>query len=211
MPKRLPISLNENPSVSCMCRICFCLGKSDFTEFEFNYKGRTKAFILQGLIEVLGFTEKVSPGATFEDLLDAIEQVKLGGDSNAVGDYNGKIKEKGEYRAIGAYQIHKIYVDDCNRIMKLKRPTAIALIGNVLDYDDRWDRERSRMMVNLYTNFYALKVWREVSSNLKFSNETEGMMKFFELQARIHVGGPDGWKKESTKKYWLKVKKELLK
>ena len=64
-------------------------------------------------------------------------------------------------------------------------------------------------MVELYTIHYAMKVWDEAFKNIKFESEQDGFMKYFELQARIHNGGPNGHKKESTKAYWLKVKKEL--
>ena len=37
------------------------------------------------------------------------------------------------------------------------------------------------------------------------------MKPTYEVYARIWNGGPDGWKKRSTLKYWKKVKKELKK
>jgi hypothetical protein len=36
-----------------------------------------------------------------------------------------------------------------------------------------------------------------------------GRKPTLEDMARIHNGGPNGWKKESTKPYWEKVKKLL--
>ena len=60
-----------------------------------------------GLISPLSV---VPSSATFEDLLDAIESVESGGNANAVGDNN---------RAVGSFQIWKIYVDDVNRIIRL--------------------------------------------------------------------------------------------
>ena len=106
---------------------------------------------------------------SFEDLLDAIEFVESGGDSNAVGD-NGN--------AIGSFQIWKIYVDDVNRIR-----------GNdKYSYTDRLDRSKSRDMATIYLNHYG------------------GTL---EEMARIHNGGPQGHKKESTLKYWVKVKERL--
>ena len=73
---------------------------------------------------------------SFEDLLDAIEFVESGGDSNAVGD-NGN--------AIGSFQIWKIYVDDVNRIL-----------GNdKYSYTDRLDRSKSRDMATIYLNHYG--------------------------------------------------------
>lgn len=123
---------------------------------------------------------------TFEDLLDAIEWVESKGDANAVGD-NGN--------AIGAYQLWKIYVDDVNWILKLRSsPARFA-------YDDRRDKERSRMMVEVYLNYY----WKKAMHGYY-----AGKYDTFEIPARTHNGGPDGWKKEPTKAYWLKVKARLV-
>ena len=63
--------------------------------------------------------------SSFEDLLDAIEWVESKGDANAKGDpimrTTGfpKYEEWTEYRAVGSFQIWKIYVDDVNRIQRL--------------------------------------------------------------------------------------------
>ncbi len=107
----------------------------------------------------------------FESLLDAIEWVESRGNASAVGD-NGD--------AIGAYQIHKIYVDDCNRILGYDK----------FHYEDRWDRDKSRDMIAIVIQHY-------------------GNGKTLEQAARIHNGGPNGWKKKSTENYWKKVKKFL--
>ena len=39
---------------------------------------------------------------------------------------NGEVYKK-EYQAVGAYQIHKIYVDDCNRILELQGSDNLSL------------------------------------------------------------------------------------
>ena len=78
----------------------------------------------------------------FEDLLDAIEWVESKGDANAVGDSG---------RAIGAYQIWEIYVDDVNRIIAL----YMKDVDFRFTYKDRWDKAQSRTMVGIYTNHYA--------------------------------------------------------
>ena len=123
----------------------------------------------------------------FEDLLDAIEWVESKGDANAIGD-------GGE--AVGCMQIHKIYVDDVNRIMaynEFKYPDydqnleRIHYIPFTCD-DCRRDRQRSRAMVRIYLKHYG---------------------GTFEEMARKHNGGPQGHKKESTKEYWEKVKNRL--
>jgi hypothetical protein len=115
-------------------------------------------------------TESVTEDLTFSDLLDAIEWVESKGDPWAVGD-NGD--------AVGAYQIHEIYVRDVNRI---------GLLGHNFDFQDREDPVKSRKMVTIYLKHYG---------------------GTFEEMARKHNGGPQGHKKESTKAYWLKVKARM--
>ena len=128
-----------------------------------------------------------------DDLLDAIEWVESRGNASAIGD-NG--------RAVGAYQIHKIYVDDVNRILKgwkqqigdqIKEAGGKGLGGWFVPYtyDDRRNRILSRDMTRVYLTYYSP------------SNDN------LEQMARIHNGGPNGWEKDSTKPYWLKVKARL--
>ena len=111
-------------------------------------------------------------------LYDAIMIVESGGCDTAVGD-NGK--------AVGAFQIWKIYVDDVNRIS-----------GNNYTYEDRWNRQRSLEMVQIYVEHYSRRYER-----------ITGLRATREIKSRIHNGGPNGWKKNATKKYWEKVKKVL--
>lgn len=112
-------------------------------------------------------------------LLDAIEAVESGGDANAVGDGGD---------AVGSFQIHKIYVDDVNRICRLRAPNELYI--TIYEYHHRTSPVLSRRMAKIYLNHY-------------------GKGKSLEDIARIHNGGPDGWKKESTKPYWEKVKRIL--
>lgn len=111
----------------------------------------------------------------FEHLLDAIEWVESKGNINAIGD-NGK--------AVGCMQIHKIYVDDVNRILGRNKYT----------YANRKNRDKSREMVKIYLTYYASKIGRKPT---------------YEDMARIHNGGPNGYKKLKTLWYWFKVKARL--
>lgn len=120
-----------------------------------------------------------------KDLYEAIATVESNGNDYAIGD-NGN--------AIGRYQIWKIYVDDVNRICKLKR------IEKQYTYSDRTNREKSLEMVKIYTDFYAARYER-----------LTGNKATAEIKARIHNGGFDGWNKNSTVKYWNKVKREMAK
>ena len=100
-------------------------------------------------------------------LIQAIEQVESGGDCNAIGD-NGQ--------AVGCLQIWPIMVDDVNRIS-----------GRKYTYADRYSRQKSYEMFEIYMNHYC-------------NGFTD------EQIARCWNGGPKGYLKESTKVYWAKVK-----
>lgn len=113
-----------------------------------------------------------------QNLLDAIQTVESNGNENAIGD-NGK--------AVGAFQIHKIYVDDVNSFSSEK-----------FTYEDRNDKEKSQKIVKLYLEHYGKNY--EKKTGKKATNE---------VLARIHNGGPKGYNKEATKNYWKKVKNNL--
>ena len=116
-------------------------------------------------------------------LLNAICNVESNGNASAVGD-NGK--------AVGAYQIHKKYVDDVNRICKIKG------FKKRFTYADRYNSHKSRIMTAIYLDFYG-KVYERKYSKVATA----------EILAKIHNGGPEGWKKQATIKYWRKVEKRL--
>jgi len=82
-------------------------------------------------------------------------------------------------KAVGCLQIWPIMVEDVNRISHMHYTFA-----------DRYDREKSIEMCRIYLNHYA-------------TNKPD------EYAARIWNGGPQGYKKDSTKKYWEKVKRHL--
>ena len=93
---------------------------------------------------------------------------------NAIGD-NGE--------AVGALQIHKEYVDDVNRILGYKAYT----------YDDRKDTTKSYMMAYVYLVHYGRRY-------KKLTGEDPTPVVY----ARIHNGGPNGWKKDATIEYGKK-------
>lgn len=133
--------------------------------------------------------------ATFDDLLDAIEWVESKGDANAVGD-NGN--------AVGSFQIWKIYVDDVNRLLG----------KNIFGYLDRLDSHLSREMCLVYITHYEqnskkLYPYSFFHRELNKSEWKWGKQTPFERMARIHNGGPNGYKKKSTKPYWEKVKRAI--
>lgn len=83
--------------------------------------------------------------------------------------------------AAGLYQIRPIYVADANRI-----------IGqDEFSLDDRWSVERSQAMIAVYWSHYA-------------TSKRLGRNPTVEDLARIHNGGPNGWKKTTTDSYAAK-------
>ncbi len=147
------------------------------------------AFFTLGIVlerEILHECPVIHPTADEQSrdaVLDAIKWVESRGDSKAVGD-NGK--------AVGAYQITKIYVDDVNRIDWWNNYT----------YQDRYDEVKSREMTKTYICWYLRFTHRII-------RDSGWWDKQFEYMARIHNGGPQGWKKDSTKPYWEKVKARM--
>lgn len=108
-------------------------------------------------------------------LLDAIRQVESGGDDAAVGD-GGK--------AIGAYQIWKVYWQDATE-------WCTALKGT---WADCYERQHAERIVVAYWHRYARTALRNGDH---------------ETLARIHNGGPRGATKRATEAYWGKVSKQL--
>ena len=96
---------------------------------------------------------------------------------------NGNDKAIGDNgKAIGCLQIWKIYwFDACER----------SNIGGV--YRDCFTRTYSIKVFDAYMKRYAREAWTDPA---KFDAEKV---------ARIHNGGPKGYKKKSTEKYWRKV------
>lgn len=95
---------------------------------------------------------------------------------------NGKYTD-GKNGEIGSYQIKKIVIDDVNRILNKK----------IFKYDDALDENKSREICRIYILYWSKKY------NV---NTTECM-------ARIWNGGPRGYRKESTVKYWHKIRRVL--
>lgn len=87
-------------------------------------------------------------------------------------------------KALGPFQIHKAYWIDATQFDK-------SIKGS---YSDCADYAYSVKIVNAYMSRYAGK---HIASNN------------FEAIARIHNGGLNGYKNNSTINYWQKVKKNL--
>ena len=96
--------------------------------------------------------------------------------------YNDSAYHKGE-DAVGCLQIRKCMVDDVNRILR-RQKSDIRFI-----YDDRWLRNKSIKMFDIYCKHYGLTTSEEI--------------------ARCWNGGPRGMQNEMTANYWKKVKNQL--
>lgn len=114
----------------------------------------------------------------FPGLINAIIEVESDGKDSAIGDKGLK------HPAYGPLQIRQPYVDDYNRMYK-KTYKAIDCLGN---------RALSIQIFNGY-------MWGYCSPILL------GHPRTAQDIARIHNGGPSGWKEEATLGYWAKVQK----
>jgi hypothetical protein len=82
--------------------------------------------------------------------------------------------------AFGCLQLHAAYVQD-----------AAEHAGENWTHEDAFDRETSIQIVAAYMDRYA-------------TEKRLGRPVTIEDIARIHNGGPNGYKKDSTIKYWKK-------
>ncbi len=107
-------------------------------------------------------------------LLSAIIHVESSNNDSAYNFYED---------AVGCLQIRKCMVKDVNRILKRQKSDLR------FSYDDRWLRNRSIKMFDIYCKHYGLTTAEEI--------------------ARCWNGGPTGMDKSLTSDYWKKVKNQL--
>jgi hypothetical protein len=107
-------------------------------------------------------------------LLSAIMYVESSYNDSAYNSYED---------AVGCLQIRKTMVDDVNRILRRQKSDVR------FTYDDRWLRNRSIKMFDIYCKHYGLTTAEEI--------------------ARCWNGGPRGMQNEMTAGYWKKVKNQL--
>ncbi|MCB9879581.1 MAG: hypothetical protein H6835_18455 [Planctomycetes bacterium] len=110
------------------------------------------------------------------EILDAICMVESDGRDD-VRDGDGG-------RAIGPYQIHRVYWLDANEF-------AAELGG---DYQDCRRRAYAERVIDAYMRRYAAEAWRIGDA---------------ETVARVHNGGPNGAQKQATLGYWQRVRSRL--
>ena len=85
--------------------------------------------------------------------------------------------------AVGCLQIRKCMVNDVNRILRRQKSDIR------FTYDDRWLRNKSIKMFDIYCKHYGLTTAEEI--------------------ARCWNGGPRGMNNPLTADYWRKVQKDL--
>lgn len=111
-----------------------------------------------------------------DKLLHALKMAESGCKSDAIGD-NGK--------AVGILQLHKVYVDDANRIVGCKKYT----------YNDRYDARKSEEMTKIVLTHYG-----------KHYEHKTGKHCTEEILARIHNRGYSQWHDKLGERYWNRVK-----
>jgi len=118
----------------------------------------------------------------FEVFLSALSKVESNNVAIAQGDYvNGKPT------AFGVLQLHDIYIRDVNERYNL-----------FYDHVDAFVVGRARTIVRLYLQWYCHAYEQHTKKPCTY-----------EIAARMHNGGPNGWQKEQTLPYWAKVKRIL--
>jgi hypothetical protein len=109
-------------------------------------------------------------------LLDAIRFVESGNRDNVPDGDDGK--------AIGPYQIHKVYWFDANEFDQ-------SLGGT---YQQCRKRDYAERVIDAYMRRHAKRAWAIGDG---------------QTIAKVHNGGPKGHQKNATKGYWQRVRKQL--
>ena len=93
----------------------------------------------------------------------------------------------GKHGEVGRYQISQCYLDDVNRVQRWH-----------YTLDEMRDAEKARKVVIAYLAYYG-EIYRK-------ENKKEPTI---EVLARIHNGGPYGYRKDCTIGYWQKIKRAM--
>lgn len=117
-----------------------------------------------------------------QKLIDALIFQESSGNDHAIGDK----KFVPERRAYGCLQIRKPCIDDVNRRYGTTY-SAQDCLGN---------RELSKWVCAKYIEMYA-------------TQKRLGHKPTLQDMARVWNGGPDGWRRKSTLKYWRGVSARL--
>jgi hypothetical protein len=100
----------------------------------------------------------------------------------------GNVRAVGDNgKSYGCLQIWNVVITDVNRIASTK-----------FNHDDAFNRNKAYKIAKIYLNYYG-NVYRRKT----------GKQPNNEVYARIWNGGPNGWRKLATVKYWEKVKAKV--
>lgn len=116
----------------------------------------------------------------------SIAKVESEGANSAVGDRHLR------YRAYGAYQIRYPYLKDVNR---LAARDVMLTWGRPLVPRDMHDPLKAEWAMRVYLSHYGARYQR-----------LTGQRPTAAIYARIHQGGPNGWRNRRTLVYWIKLK-----
>ena len=116
--------------------------------------------------------------------LTALMLTESDGNWDAIGDRNLK------HQAYTAYQIRQPYLDDVNRIMKTSYTMS----------EVRDSQTVAKWCVVAYIKHYGKRYTRLTGKPLTM-----------EVAARLHNGGPNGWKRSATDKHWTRFQDKLKK
>lgn len=103
------------------------------------------------------------------------------------GNNSNAIGDNG--KAFGILQLHKDYIDDVNRIY-----------GTSYVHNDAFDPIKAKDITRLYLTYWGNKYVKDTKKPLTY-----------DVLARLHNGGFDGWKDKGTIEYAKKVLKQLKK
>ena len=111
----------------------------------------------------------------------SISRVESTHNNNKVGDRTLK------YHAYGAYQIRYPYLQDVNRIA---RKDVLSTWGHRLTPTDMRDPVKAKWAMKVYLSYYGRRYTR-----------ITGKLPTATIYAKIHNGGPDGWRDHATRRY----------
>jgi hypothetical protein len=124
-----------------------------------------------------------------EELLDAltITESSVSAPADLVGD------RELFYKAYGPLQIRKPYLDDVNRIAG-REAIEESWGKKSLTTADMKDVNKARWAARIYLEYYGRVYEKET-----------GKKPTDQIYARMHNGGPQGWKRHVTRNYWAKA------
>ena len=144
---------------------------------QLQYEIDSNILIIDSLkqeIDTLNWEQKIFYQNTSNEIISAIMFVE--------SSYNNFAYNPNE-DAVGCLQIRRCMVDDINRILEIKNlPLRFT-------YNDRWSREKSIQMFEIYRKYYNLNTYEKI--------------------ARCWNGGPNGIHKSTTADYWDRVKNKI--